>query len=70
MSIPDLPLGPMYDMLMKLRPRLEAPSDLVVIDTTNQNGDAIASGDAVRLLITLAAMESRLALFQTRVYLP
>jgi hypothetical protein len=60
----------MYDMLMKLRPRLEAPSDLVVIDTTNQNGDAIASGDAVRLLITLAAMESRLALFQTRVYLP
>ncbi|AEJ20585.1 CHASE2 domain-containing protein [Gracilinema caldarium] len=70
LSIPDLPLGPMYDLLMKLRPRLEAPADLVVIDTTNLDGDPITSDDVVRLLITLSAMESRLAVFQTRVHLP
>jgi len=70
LSIPDLPLGPLYDMLMQLRPRLEAPPDLVVIDTKGEALETLSSEDAVRVLKVLSAMQSRLAVFQTRVSLP
>ncbi|HRS03580.1 MAG TPA: hypothetical protein P5336_04385, partial [Treponema sp.] len=70
LSIPDLPLDPLYDVLMKLRPRLEAPPDLVVIDTRGEAPDTLSSEDAVRVLKVLSAMQSRLAVFQTRVSLP
>jgi len=70
MPMQDLPLGFLYDILMNLRPRLEAPADLVVIDTAGEASHALSSDDAVRILLALSAMESPLAVFQTNVYLP
>ncbi|MCA1949325.1 MAG: hypothetical protein LDL24_02060 [Treponema sp.] len=68
LTVPDLPFGPFYDRLMNLRGVIEAPRDLVVIDTKAQ--DAITAEDASRILLVLSALESRLVLFQTNVVLP
>jgi hypothetical protein len=69
-SLRDLPLGALYDILMNLRPPVEAPADLVVIDTAGEASHALSSDDAIRILLVLSAMESPLAVFQTNVHLP
>lgn len=66
----ELPLEFSYDILMNLRPPLEAPPDLVVIDTKDGAKDYLSSDDTVRVLTILSAMDSRLAVFQTNVGLP